>query len=210
MSDRTGVGQPGMQRTIAVAVGAVITGALSGYFLLPNVGIELEGASGSPFDGYGFLYGPGFFFGILLAGAALVYERVSPGKATAIFGLSILTWRLALEIATTGIGATVGEDGAAFGEIVSMFVVPGALGALGLAATQRMLVRRSPADGLLRAAIAGGVLGLMMYGIGEVTEGGTGTLIEMFVVWQLGVALLLDLEVKRAPEATPVTEPPAF
>ncbi|HSX00683.1 MAG TPA: hypothetical protein VLF67_00435 [Candidatus Saccharimonas sp.] len=169
----------GISPRTLVIMATLLSGGLSGHFLLPN-GTQDPGSSN-----WGLLYGPGIFFGIAIALACLwLYRRDwqwSLARSLLWVAVSTGAWYLALRIA---LSESTGTSG-----FVS-YALAGAAGSAILAAAFWALVRHLAFTRLLLTVAAGSVLGIamnliLMIGLGE------WAIIAAFIVWQMGVGLAL-------------------
>ncbi len=164
-----------------IGLSAILSGALSGYFLLPaNPAATATGVD------WGLIYGPGIFFGLVMAAICLwLYRgrwRWSLPRALAWAAVSVVSWRLAIIIALSG-----GNNNHL------TYPLAGLLGSTVLAAAFWILVYRLRLKRLLFVPVAGAALGwAMSYIIGNDALGGQqSSFMLAFIVWQVGVALVL-------------------
>jgi len=188
-----------LKSVLVVGVLTALSGAASGHYLVRE-------------DGPGnwtLSYGPGIFFGAATAVAFFLIYKTHPLKLILWWGASILSWYLALRVffMSGNLGFGYGSDGS---QLNLGYVSAGLTGSLLLTAFFWVLVRRM---GLARtgiAILAGGVLGGAMELILSMDETGfaSATLIASFMLWQIGVALILAVDLQTKPKTElPASEP---
>ncbi len=178
-----------------IALASAVSGALSGYFLLPPSGKDTFNLE--LIFNVGLLYGPGIFFGIIIGALCLWLYRGRRKWAAPLVLVwavaSVVAWRIALQIALSHFGFSTASDS----EIGSLsYTIAGLVGSFILSAAFWLLIKRIHPARLLLAIGAGAVLGFAMsYIISGDNPGynglGVTKLIAAFMLWQIGVALAL-------------------
>jgi hypothetical protein len=137
--------------------------------------------------GWGLLYGPGFFFGLATAAVSFWFyrrQRKWPAfRALIWLAISVLSWRIALQVALTG-----DSSGAAL-----QYTLAGLAGSAILAPMFLVLFHRIHMIRLGLVLASGGGLGYIMALILQDTSNESDVMqtIVAFVIWQVGVALVL-------------------
>lgn len=188
-------------RTPTLIAMTALSGFLSAIKLLPDVGVDGTEATYEWMRAFPMMYGPGLYFGIAIASFLRYFEKVSLGKAAAWGIASVISWRIAIEMALTGFGVQL-TDSETLASIVQGFILPGAIGGALLGLAHYLIVMNGDAKWVGRIALAGGAGGLAMYlcTIPE-SSGETGRLVVMFGIWQIGVALTLDAWTRQGRDA---------
>lgn len=190
----------------AVIAASLVSATLSGWLLLPDVGLE-SGGAGSTF---GLYWGPGVYFGVAMAALLLAFDKVAPPRLLGWIGVSILAWRLAIETVMSSISLDASDSSDTFSGVLKTFIIPGAIGAAVLAVGHGLLVARMRGRWIAQLAIGGAVLGGMMYlSTKPDGDGGTARIILMFAIWQVGIGLMLDHWTRTDPSTATAASPSA-